>query len=190
MYLIGVVGQNGAGKSSFVQQLKILSNNGIEVYKFSDLLSQTLGIWGIEKSRRNLQELPRVMEIGFGTGILSQATKRQIEKSQAQIIILDGVRWQTDYELVRSFRHNLLVSISANPQSRYDRLKTRGEKVSEHIMTRQQFDEEEQALSELQIPDISQQADVQLINDGSVDQFAASVVTFYRQYLLDSSIAN
>ncbi len=181
--LIGVVGENGAGKSSLARRVPELAGTktSVEVGRFSAILGQTLDMWGIDKTRRNLQELPRVMEIGFGQGVLSRAARPMIEQSKADIYIMDGVRWWSDYELIRSFETNLIIYVTADTTVRFDRLRQRGEKHSETAMSRAQFDREERAESELQIPAIGAKADIHLLNNGSNTEFIAAIDQFFQQ---------
>lgn len=170
MQIIGLVGEKGSGKDTFSKYLTEISNKKISHIRFSDLLKQTLKLWDIEPSRANLQKLAQVLE-DFGSGTVAHGLEKQIESTQADIIILDGIRWKPDVELLRKFPNHKLIYITADPKFRYERLKNRGEKIGESEMTYAQFSEEEKAPNELLIPQIGSEADIKIENNGTIEEF-------------------
>src|SRR3989344_1500453 len=95
--VIGVVGENGAGKSTFS---KILSDSFIMVpssfissIKSSDVLAEVLNILRQPVTRENLQKLPIALAQYFGDGFLSSAVEERMLNSDAKIVIFDGARW-------------------------------------------------------------------------------------------------
>ncbi|MBI2021645.1 AAA family ATPase [Candidatus Daviesbacteria bacterium] len=180
--VIGLVGEKGSGKETFVKFLKnILVNKNIAHLRFSDLLKETLKLWGIPITRVNLQHLAVVMDRGFGDGTLAYATLKRIESIKANIIVLDGVRWQKDVELLKSFSNNLLIYVTAPLRIRYQRLKKRGEKTGEETSSFKQFLKEERAKNELLIPKIGTKADYKIVNDGVLNKFKKSVALFAKK---------
>ena len=173
--IIGLVGEMGSGKETFGKILEEnLSGHRVARFTFSHLLRETLGLWDIEPTRENLQKLARVMDDGFGEGTLTHAARRQIDIMEADVIIVDGIRWESDYTLIRSFPRNVLIYITASPQIRFERLRARKEKTGESAMTWEQFQEVSQARNELSIPTIGARADEQIENNGSLEEFTAS----------------
>lgn len=183
--VIGLVGEKGSGKETFCVFLEeIAKNQKIFHIRFSDILKQTLMLWDLPITRHNLQLLAQVMDQGFGQGTLTHAISEQIKGSEADIIILDGIRWQTDLDLLNSFSNPLLIYISADLQKRYNRLLLRGEKSEEQISTIAQFKKEETAKNELLISKFGKKADVKIINNGTLEDFKAEVEKFYSNKFL------
>lgn len=193
---IGLVGEKGSGKETFCiflqaiakdEQAPFSGSKKIFHIRFSDILKQTLMLWDLPITRHNLQLLAQVMDNGFGQGTLSHAISEQIIGSEADIIILDGIRWQTDLDLLNSFPNPLLVYITADLEKRYNRLLLRGEKSEEHLSTLEQFKREEMAKNELLIPKFGKRANVKIENNGILEDFKVEVEKFYVKYLSDGS---
>lgn len=172
MLVIGLVGEKGSGKQTFVNFLKhLLPNLNIRQVRFSDILAQTLILWDIPLTRSNLQRLSLVMNDAFGAEALANAAKFSIEGDTANIIILDGIRRQAELKLVKGMTNNLVIYITADQDLRYQRLKLRSEKVGEVGLTFEQFLKEEQSKAESEIPKLSTKADITIENNGSKDEF-------------------
>ncbi len=178
--IIGLVGEKGSGKETFGNILKgLIPQKDIYRIHFSDILIETLDLWDISKTRGNLQILAQYMD-KFGTGLLSKAIKKRVENSKAEIIIVDGIRWQSDFEMLKSFQKNLLVYITADLQLRYERTKKRREKAFEEAASFEQFIKEEKAKNETLIPKIGEKADYKIINNGSLEEFKLAVEQFLK----------
>ncbi len=182
--VIGLVGEKGSGKETFVKLLKETAPKiALTHSRFSDILNETLKAWDIPTTRENLQKLAVVMKDGFGADTLSHAVYQRVAEDPAIVVILDGVRWETDLKLIRSFPKNILVYVTADLMVRFDRLKGRGEKADEGNSSFEQFMKEEKAENELLIPRIGQGADVTIINNTSLGDFKKKVENFYTTYL-------
>lgn len=174
MLLIGLVGEKGSGKDTLAHYLQENSQKKIIHIRFSDLLKQTLKLWDLPETRSNLQKLAQVLE-DFGEGTVAHGLEKQIQNSDAEIIILDGIRWKPDLKLLEKFPEHKLIYITADPESRFQRLKSRGEKIGEAEMSFEQFLEEEKAPNELLIPEIGLKADIKMENNGSVEEFQEKI---------------
>lgn len=179
MQIIGLVGEKGSGKDTFARFLQeIIKDKSVAHLRFSDLLKQTLHLWDLPTTRSNLQKLAQVLEEGFGSGTVAHGIEIQIEKSDKDIIVLDGIRWMPDVELLKKFPDHKLVYITAEAQLRYERLKARGEKGGESKMSFEQFQKEEQAKNELLIPEIGSNADYKITNNSSIENFKKEIEKF------------
>ncbi len=174
--VIGVVGEKGSGKETFVTILKELYPQHTIVHiRSSDILAETLKLWDLPKTRHNLQHLAIVMDQGFGLGTLTHAVRQRIAQTNADITIYDGMRWLSDEQMVRSFDTQLVVYITASASIRYERTKLRKEKIGEAGTTYEQFLQEEQVATELDIPKIGARADVHIENKSDIGDFKEAV---------------
>lgn len=182
--IIGLIGEKGSGKQTFTDFLKeIAHDKKIEQVRFSDILAETLTVWDLPTTRANLQNMAIVMNEGFGPGTLTQAVYNRISQETADIIILDGVRWETDPEMIRKFPHNLLVYITADVQTRYQRLKEKSEKVAEKGVSLEQFMQEETAKTEIFITKIGATADIKIENNGDYTDLKIKIEQIYQQQI-------
>lgn len=184
---IGLVGEKGSGKETFGNILKgYLPQKDIDRIHFSDILVETLDLWNVQKTRGNLQILAQHME-EFGKGTLSSAIKKRAENCDAEIVIVDGIRWESDLQMLKSFPKNILVYISADLKIRFQRTKLRHEKAFEETTSFEQFVKEEKAKNEILIPKIGKNADYKVVNNASLDEFKTKVEQFVKEFLDGSS---
>lgn len=190
MNVIGLVGEKGSGKQTFVNFLKqilrlpsVAQDYSIRQVRFSDILAETLMIWDIPNTRSNLQKLSLIMNETFGQGSLANAAKFSIEGDSADVIIFDGVRREEEEKLVRSMKNSTLIYITAKQDLRYKRLKERSEKVGEIGLTFEQFLEEEKSKAETNIPNLGRKADLKIENNGSLGEFKKNIENLFKQLL-------
>ncbi|MBI2022575.1 hypothetical protein HYS97_01860 [Candidatus Daviesbacteria bacterium] len=177
--VIGLVGEKGSGKETFGNFLMdIAKGKKVMRIRFSGILNETLKLWSLDGTRHNLQHLAVVMEEGFSKGTLTNAIRKRVESLNADIVILDGVRWKTDEELIRSFGKNFLIYVTAETRLRFERLQKRQEKKDE-ARTFEQFMKEEKAKNELLIPQIGKRADFKVENNGTFEELKVSVQKLY-----------
>lgn len=182
--VIGLVGEKGSGKQTFVNFLKeIYPDLNIRQVRFSDILAQTLMIWDIPITRVNLQKLAIMMNTTFGQQALANAAKFSIEGDNASVVIFDGIRRKTELDLVKNMANHILIYITADQNLRYQRLKLRSEKVGETGLTFEQFLAEEKSKAEVNIPSLGKKADIKIENNGTMEQFRSSVKQFASKVL-------
>lgn len=183
--IIGLVGEKGGGKETFGELLiSLLPNKRICHIRFSDLLAETLNLWSIPKTRQNLQKIAVAMKDEFGVNTLPDALFDKINQVECDIVLLDGVRWESDVKLVRNFKENVLVYVTADLMVRYNRIRKRNEKAFEDATSFEQFMKEEKAENELLIPKIGHEADFMAINNTSVEDLKKQIQHFISQYQL------
>jgi len=183
--LIALVGEKGGGKETFgniVIELAQKENKTVTRCRFSDILNETLKLWNIETTRPKLQILSQAMDNAYGKGTLTKAVKSRFENNPADIVIADGVRWETDRQMIRSIFRNVLVYITADSKIRYQRCVSRG-RVEEGKKTLEDFMKEELAETEKYIPEIGARADFIIQNNGSEAELRKKVEEFYRSFI-------
>lgn len=186
--VIGLLGEKGGGKGTFTSILQAaLPQLKIELFKSSDPLFATLNSWSLPATRENLIKLSVSMNQTFGDGTLTNVVMKQIEGSDADVAIFDGMRWQSDFAAVRAVPGSVIVYVTADPKIRYQRSKTRREKVGEDEATYEQFLAEEQAQTEALVPQLGQQADFKIVNNGNLEELKLAVDQFIDKYLKDKT---
>jgi dephospho-CoA kinase len=107
------------------------------------------------------------MNAQYGDTTLSDALKSRIQKSTADIVIYESIRWKSDLDMIKSFENNFLLYVTAPVSTRYERTVTRGEKVDEKQASFEKFIADEQVATETEIAKLSAQADFKIENIGT-----------------------
>ncbi len=167
--VIGLVGEKGAGKGTFCKLFReVLAENGIitsvDEFKFSDPLRKTLDEYDIDTTRANLQDLAFFLN-SRRAGAVTERMRKMLESNRAQVSILDGVRWLSDETFVHTLSDKVMLYVTASADVRFERLCGRNENVGEKGMTREQFDSEDKAETEIYIPEIGIRADWEIKNN-------------------------
>ena len=174
--VIGIAGLPLAGKETVanrLEQLLRVDNITVSRHRFSDVLRDTLDLWGMPHGRGNEQILAQIMQrpgIGFPEGVLARAVKHRLSRDTADVGILDGVRWKMDEDMIREFPadasgiKSIIISVAASDDTRFARLTARN-RSGEAATTREQFDELNRQPNEITIPEIDARADIRLAND-------------------------
>jgi dephospho-CoA kinase len=193
--VIGIVGPPLAGKETCANLLdKLLIEDGYRVsrHTFSDILRDTLDLWNIPHTRDNLQRMSIIMnaDSGFGDGALSRAMRARLMHDESDVTILDGVRWLGDEAMIRSLGDEgiktIVIYISADVHVRYARLLERN-RAGESATSWEDFERQEKARTETDIPDIGSRAEIALVNDyDDVSRFASDINRVYES-LFDRS---
>jgi dephospho-CoA kinase len=171
--VIGLIGAPLAGKETCANVLeKLLIEDGYSVsrHTFSEILRETLDLWGIPHGRDNEQKMAIIMnaETGFDDGALPRAMKNRITHEDVDVTILDGVRWLGDEKMLRSLNDegikSILIYIPADAKVRYARLLARN-RAGEGATTWEKFMEQEQMKNEIDIPNIGSRAEIVIENN-------------------------
>lgn len=177
--VIGLTGKQGSGKNTFIQNvIKVFPHKSVDRITSGGILVDVLKILNIVITRHNLQELAKYLRIGFGDDIISSAVRLRIISSEADIVIFDGVRWQSDVDMVRSFPEGIIVYIQTDKEVRYQRLRNRGEKEDENNLSREEFEKAEVASTEVEIDNIGRRANFILANNGGEELFLEAIKNF------------
>ncbi|MFA7309270.1 MAG: AAA family ATPase [Patescibacteria group bacterium] len=192
--LVGLTARPKAGKGSFCKIIQdLLEEEGYNLppyknsfFNFSAPLREALERAGIPVNRDNMQRLAQEWETGK-EGALTQEIKNRVDKAfdsggGHDLVIVDGVRWFTDEDMVRNYccDVNIIVYIKANPEVRYERMRLQAENAGDDIKTWAQFLEEDDAKNEKFIPIIGQNAGYTIENNATEERFRSWVKHFYR----------
>lgn len=177
--IIGLVGQAGCGKGTAADLLR--KEYGAGYVRFSGILGDMIERLGVEKSRDNFIKLSESLRHDFGEDVLSHAVEKDVVSSSQDIVVVDGIRRLDDIVALEPLPQFKLLAIDVPAKLRFERMKKRGEKSTEAGMTWEKFLEEDQAPTEVTIPEVMGRAWRTLRNDGTREEFE----TLVRQTMQD-----
>jgi dephospho-CoA kinase len=181
--VIGLIGEKGAGKGTVSKYL--IENYQAEHFGTSKILRRTIEDLHLPVTRDNLIKLALVLKEGFYPSIVIDALIADIEKSEASIVIADGIRMHGDVEPFRNkYGENFhLIYVTAPIKLRYERTKARKEKVGEDLVTFEQFLAEEGRLTEVSIHEIGAGAEYLLDNNNNQDELIGQIQSIMKTIL-------
>ena len=164
--VIGLSGRIGSGKGTIGDYLA--DKYGAEGRRFSDILIDLLVRLHIPVERGALQKMGATLRSIFGDDVLIHAMKKDLEEAEADIVMVDGVRYPNEVEMLRAFEKSILFFVDAPPKTRFERVRKRGEKGEEKIDF-QEFLRSEQRETERHLDEVRAMADYKLDNSGSFE---------------------
>ena len=134
--IVCLTGMPGSGKSTIVSALK---SKGIEALNLGDGVRAEAKRRNLEPSGDNLGKLMLQLREKNGPGAIANLLTDQIQNSQSNIIIVDGVRSIAEIEVLKNVGSVKLLSIEATADTRFKFLKARGR--SDDPETKEKFAE-------------------------------------------------
>jgi dephospho-CoA kinase len=164
--ILAICGDKLGGKDTVTKYLS--EKYGAEQIRYSDILNELLSILGLPNSRENNIRIATALRQEFGAGILNYALGERIKKSGAEFIILNGYRFPEELTALKEIGA-ITLYVTAPENLRYQRFMQRKEKADDAQQTLAQFQEQEQAPTEVHIKQLGAQADYKIGNTGSLE---------------------
>lgn len=171
--VIGLIGRKGSGKGTVARLIK--ERHGGSIYRYSELLRDILDRLFIEKNRTNLVNLSEILRKQFGEGVLKEAMLKLVERDNASLVVIDGIRRLGDLEGLERLGTLYLINVAAPVELRYTRVAQRIENADEATASLEEFKRLESAPTEVTISDVETRAWKTIENLGSYDDLAARV---------------
>jgi dephospho-CoA kinase len=171
--IIGITGPIAAGKGTATAYLT--EKYGAVSFRFSTSLFAIAELLGMPADRDHLSRISRILRAEFGEDALAIALAAQVEKSDASLIVVDGVRRPGDVVALSKLPGFRLVYIDAPMETRFSRMKTRGEKADDASKTYEEFLKDHDLESELLIADLQKDSQFVIDNSGGKDELFAKL---------------
>lgn len=171
--IIGIVGESGSGKSTVAKY--ICEKYGATSFRFSDMLRDILNRLYISETRDNLQDLSTALRQTFGEDIMSKALVQDMKKSDASLIITEGIRRPSDVANLKTLHGFTLIALKADAEKRFNLMHTRNEKTDDRTRTWEEFKNEANHEAEQKIKEIMAEAHYTIYNTGTKEELFAQI---------------
>lgn len=121
--IVCLTGMPGAGKSTIASGLK---EKGFEIINMGDAVREEAQKRNLEPTGENLGRLMLELRKKDGPGAVAQLIQNKIENSPSNVIVIDGIRSDSEIEVLKKTGKVKLLSIHASTDTRFDFLKQRG----------------------------------------------------------------
>ncbi|OYT26837.1 MAG: hypothetical protein B6U97_02860 [Candidatus Altiarchaeales archaeon ex4484_96] len=165
--VVGFIGEIGSGKTKAAEFL--VKEYKANYLRYSQIFMDLLNRLNLPINRVNLQKLGRVLREEFGSDVIVNAFMKDLEGCDSDVVVIDGIRYQNEVDLLRKYPHNILIYIHSEPRQRYERIKKRGEKDESNISW-MEFIKADESETEKYIKQLSAEADYIINNQGPVKQ--------------------
>lgn len=171
MKVIGVVGMPASGKGEFS---KIAAGMGIPVIVMGDMIRKAVRDAGLEPSDTNFGATANRLRAERGMDAIAQLCIPEIRKQTAPLVLVDGIRGDTEVALFRkNFSGFKLISIDSPFEKRLMRIAARAREddfTSADALKNRDTRERGWGLG-----DALEMADIHLQNEGTLDEFCRDV---------------
>ena len=174
------VGQISSGKDTACDYLTEKYN--AKKYSFSDMLRDTLDRFHLDKNRDNYIKLSEIIRGTFGEETMAKTIAEDIKADNIDIKTIPNARRLADIKYLSKLPGFVLIEISADSKTRYNRLIERGEKSDDNTKTYEEFLEDNNRSTELSISDIAKQATEHIDNNGTLEELYSQVEKILNKY--------
>lgn len=171
--ILGLCGQISSGKGTIAEYAQKKYN--AKTFRFSTMLRDVLSRLYLDITRYNMQTLSTILRTNFSEDIMAKVMAEDVKNDSTEIIIVDGVRRMADITYLKEINGFYLVSVKADAKIRFERLTKRNENSDDLGKTYEDFLKDEQQEAELEIPIAMQNADLEIDNNGSMEDLFKQV---------------
>jgi dephospho-CoA kinase len=171
--IIGLIGEMGSGKDTVADYIgKKYKSQSIS---FSQPLRDILDRIYLPQSRKNMVALGTLLRKQFGNNLIAKTIIEEIGDSKAKIVCLPNVRLKEDITKLKKLDNFLLISIEAEPKTRYTRITKRSQNSDDKTKTWKQFLTDSKLLTEIGIKNLAKKAQFNLDNNGNYRQLYVQI---------------
>jgi dephospho-CoA kinase len=166
--IIGIAGEIASGKDTAGKYLA--EKYQAESLRFSQPLRDILDRMNLPQDREHMAKLSLYLRKAFGEDVFSRVILAEAEKSDKELVVVDGVRRLPDILHLESEKHFYFLYVEASPEKRYERLTKRRQNTDDATKTPAQFEKDAQLETETQIRSLKERADFVVSNDGTLEE--------------------
>ena len=169
----------GAGKSTIVSKLK---EQGYQAFNLGDGVRAEAKRRNLEPTGENLGKLMLELREKNGPGAVAELIKEQIQNSNHEIIIIDGIRSIHEINVLKETGNLKLLAVDASSNTRFNFLSER--KRSDDPLTREKFEERDNREISVGLQEIIKLADESIENNNvTIDQLVESAIKVFQNWI-------
>ena len=177
MRVMGVSGLPGSGKS-FVSEIAL--EKGAMIVSMGDIVREEA-----KKRGESSKETAKNLRKEYGEYIIAELTiekiKKILEDGFESSILVDGIRSHHEVELFKeNFKDFIIVSIIANPEIRFERIKAR--QREDDTDDYDVFCERDNNELNFGIGNVISLSDKTLVNESDIESFKNEIREFFEEY--------
>ena len=177
--VVCLTGMPGAGKSTIVSKLK---EENYETFSLGDGVRAEAKRQNLEPTGENLGKLMLELRQKNGPGAIAELIKESIEKSNHEIIIIDGIRSIHEINVLKETGNLKLLAVEASSETRFNFLTQR--KRSDDPLTKEKFEERDNREISVGLQEIIKLADETIEdNNVTIDELVNSAIEIFQNWI-------
>ena len=177
--IVCLTGMPGAGKSTIVFKLK---EEGYETFSLGDGVRAEAKRQNLEPTGENLGKLMLELRQKNGPGAIAELIKESIQKTNHEIIIIDGIRSIHEINVLKETGNLKLLAVEASSETRFNFLTQR--KRSDDPLTREKFEERDNREISVGLQEIIELADETIENNNvTIDELVHSAIEIFQNWI-------
>lgn len=178
--ILGFVGQLASGKGTVAKYFE--TKYHAATFRFSTMLRDLLSRIYLEHNRDNLIKMSEAIRGTFGEDTMAKTIAKDAEKTENNLVIIDGVRRMADIHYLSKLPNFVLVEITADPKTRWQRMVKRGENTDDTTKTFDQFLEDHKRSTEMTVPEVAGHATEHIDNNGGEEELYKNLDNLIKKY--------
>ena len=177
--IVCLTGMPGAGKSTIVSKLK---EEGYETFSLGDGVRSEAKRQNLEPTGENLGKLMLELRQKNGPGAIAELIKESIQKTNHEIIIIDGIRSIHEINVLKETGNLKLLAVEASSETRFNFL-TQRQRLDDPL-TREKFEERDNREISVGLQEIIKLADETIKNNNvTIDELVHFAIEIFQNWI-------